>query len=83
MLKSHSEMTKIEGEKLECLSNDRNAVEGKNEYISSVKKDKEAIDFLNFRNGIDSIKEDSMTKVSIWIRIHIFSSVSGRHAKII
>lgn len=64
MLKSQSQMTKIEGENLERLSNDRNGVEETNQYILSVKKDKEAADSLYLRNGIDSMKEDSMTKVS-------------------
>ncbi|XP_022945387.1 uncharacterized protein LOC111449638 isoform X2 [Cucurbita moschata] len=62
VLKSQSQMTKIEGENLECLSNDRNGVEETNQYILSVKKDKEAAGTHHLRNGIDSMKEDSMTK---------------------
>ena len=65
VLKSQSQMTKIEGKNLECLSNDGNGVEETNQYILSIKKDKEAADSLYLRNGIDSMKEDSMTKVSI------------------
>ena len=75
MLKSQSQMTKIEGENLECLSNDRNGVEETNRHILSVKKDKEAAGSHHLRNGIDSMKEDSMTKVSIRKRSYIFSSV--------
>ncbi|KAG6574267.1 hypothetical protein SDJN03_28154, partial [Cucurbita argyrosperma subsp. sororia] len=62
VLKSQTQMTKIEGENLECLSNDRNGVEETNRYILSVKKDKEAAGSHHLRNGIDSMKEDSMTK---------------------
>ncbi|XP_022984354.1 uncharacterized protein LOC111482682 [Cucurbita maxima] len=62
VLKSQSQTTKIEGESLECLSNDGNGVEETNQYILSIKKDKEAADSLYLRNGIDSMKEDSMTK---------------------
>ncbi|XP_023541621.1 uncharacterized protein LOC111801731 isoform X1 [Cucurbita pepo subsp. pepo] len=62
VLKSQSQMTKIEGENLECLSNDRNGVEETNRHILSVKKDKEAAGSHHLRNGIDSMKEDSMTK---------------------
>ncbi|XP_050943460.1 uncharacterized protein LOC103501179 isoform X3 [Cucumis melo] len=52
----------IEGENLECLSNDGNDVDKINQYILSVKKDNKAADSLYHRNGIDSVKEDSMTK---------------------
>ncbi|XP_038891692.1 uncharacterized protein LOC120081084 [Benincasa hispida] len=62
VLKSQLQMTKIEGGNLECLSNDGNDVDKKNQYMLSVKKDREAADSLYLRNRIDSVKEDSMTK---------------------
>lgn len=62
VLKSQSQMTKIEGENLECLSNGGNDVDKINQYILSVKKDNKAADSLYLRNRIDSVKEDSMTK---------------------
>lgn len=65
-------MTKIEGENLECLSNDGNDVDKINQYILSVKKDNKAADSLYHRNGIDSVKEDSMTKVYVRVGNDIF-----------
>lgn len=65
-------MTKIEGENLECLSNGGNDVDKINQYILSVKKDNKAADSLYLRNRIDSVKEDSMTKVYVRVGKDIF-----------
>ncbi|XP_022140918.1 uncharacterized protein LOC111011465 isoform X2 [Momordica charantia] len=60
VLKSY--MKRTEGANLECSLKNRNGIEKKNQYILSVKKDKEDADSPYLRNGLDPMKEDSITQ---------------------